>query len=110
MRPALETILQQLLRQQTSRISLDTIGDAIGAMRISPEEIEELIDAVEKAGKTVGDPSREVRQYLRPVIEQARQLKEQLHTTPSVEAIASATGLSVADVRTTLLYAQVLGR
>jgi predicted flavoprotein YhiN len=43
-------------------------------------------------------------------LEQARLLKRQTGTTPTVVAIAEATGLTVAQVRAALLYASVMGR
>jgi hypothetical protein len=110
MRPELETILKQLLTTGADEISLDVIGETIGATRISQDEIERLLERLEQAGKQIGGPSPKVRQHLRPVIEQARRLRQERQATPNVGAIAEATGLSVAEVRAALLYAQVLGR
>lgn len=110
MRPELEVILRQLLVLDANEISLDIIGETIGATQITQDEIEQLLLGLERAGKVVGGPSPKVRQDLRPVIEQARRLKQENHATPNVGAIAQATGLSVDNVRAALLYAQVLGR
>jgi len=110
MRPEVEAVLQFLLSSEPRELSLDAIGDAIGAMRITQDEIEQLLGAIENAGKTIGGSSPQVRQHLRPVLEQARRLKLERQATPNVESIAEATGLSTTEVRAALLYAQVLGR
>jgi hypothetical protein len=110
MRPELEAVLLKLLSCDTNEISLDTVGEAIGAMRITQDEIEQLLRAIEDSGRQIGGATPRVRQHLRPVLEHARRLKAERNATPNVSAIAAATGLSVADVRAALLYAQVLGR
>lgn len=110
MRPELEAVLLKLLACDTREISLDTIGEAIGAMRVTQDEIDQLLGDIEHAGKTIGGATPGVRQHLRPVLEHARRLKQENHATPNVSAIAAATGLSEAEVRAALLYAQVLGR
>jgi hypothetical protein len=110
MRREVDSILRRLLAIDARDISLDRIGDEIGAAPISQDEIEALLQHLERAGKRIGSPSMEVRRHLRPVLEQARRLKAQSHATPNVVAIAEATGLTVAEVRAALLFASVMGR
>jgi hypothetical protein len=110
MRRELDMILQQLLARDESAISLDAIGAAIGAERITQDEIEQLLALLEKAGREIGGPTPKVRANLHPVLEQARRLKRKQNATPNVTAIAEATGLTVAEVRSALLYATVMGR
>jgi hypothetical protein len=110
MRSELDAMVQLLLARDESVVSLDAIGETIGAERISQIEIEELFAEIEKAGRTIGGPTPQVRQYLHLVIDHARRLKGEQETTPNVSAIAEATGITVGQVRAALLYASVLGR
>src|SRR5512145_3534092 len=104
MRDEVDSILRRLLAIGAPEISLDRIGEEIGAARISQDEIEQLLLHLEQADKRIGSPSMDVRRHLRPVLEQARRLKAQSHATPNVVAIAEATGLTVAEVRAALLF------
>jgi len=110
MRPAVAVILQTLLARDESALSLDTIGDAIGAIAITPDEIEELFGALEAAGRQVERTTPNVREHLGVVLREARRLRQQLKAPPTVESIAAATGLDESAVRAALLYASVLGR
>jgi hypothetical protein len=110
MRPELEDILQRLLARSEKVISLDVVGEAIGAAQVAQSEIEDIFLHLERAGIEIAAPTAELRQNLGPVLLQARRLKHEQATTPSPSAIAAATGLTVAEVRAALLYASVLGR
>lgn len=110
MRAELEAILQRLLARDESSLSLDVIGDEIGAARVSQDEIERLFAQLEQAGRCVAAPTTKVREHLRPVLAQARRLKLERQVTPDVSEIAAATGLSVGEVRAALLFASVMGR
>jgi biotin operon repressor len=105
-----QAVLEHLLARGETILSIDSIGEAIGGMAISQEEIEQLLDQLERAGKTIAMNDPKLRENLRPVIEQARLLKQASGANPSVSEIAAATHLSVAEVRTALLYASTLGR
>jgi hypothetical protein len=109
MRPAVAVVFQSLLARDQSALSLDTIGDAIGAIAITPDEIEELFGALEAAGRQVERTTPNVREHLGVVLREARRLR-QLKAAPTVESIAAATGLNESAVRAALLYASVLGR
>ena len=110
MRSAVAVVFQNLLARDQLALSLDTIGDAIGAIAITPDEIEELFSALEAAGRQVERTTPNVREHLVVVLREARRLRQQLKTAPTVEAIAAATGLNQSAVRAALLYASVLGR
>jgi hypothetical protein len=110
MRPAVAVILQNLLDRDESALSLDTIGDAIGTAAITPDEIEELFSALEAAGRQVEKATPNVREHLGVVLREARRLKQELKTAPTVESIAASTGLDESAVRAALLYASVMGR
>lgn len=110
MRPEIEAMLRQLLARNESVIALDTVGEVIGAERISQDEIELLFTKLQQAGKAIGAPTSKVRLHLAPVLAHARRLKQERQGTPNVSEIAAATGLSVAEVRAALLFASVMGR
>lgn len=110
MRPAVAAIIQNLLARDESVLSLDIIGDAIGAMAITPDEIEELFSALEAAGRQVERTTLNVREHLGIVLREARRLRQHLKAPPTVEAIAEATGLNETAVRAALLFASVMGR
>jgi hypothetical protein len=110
MRAELEVILQHLTATGPRTISLDEIGDAIGAALISQAEIEMLFDALEASGSHVGGPSPSLKEHLFTVLREARRLQQASSGAPRVDDIARATGLSAGEVRAALLYASVLSR
>jgi hypothetical protein len=110
MRAELEAIRDRLLATGPRTISLDEIGDEVGATLISQAEIEMLFDALEAAGNHVGGPSPSLKEHLFSVLREARRLQQAGAAAPRVEDIAAATGLSAGAVRAALLYASVLSR
>jgi len=110
MRPAIAAILARLLHSDETVLSLDLIGDAIGVEGITAEEIDELFHALEKAGRTIGTVTPNVREHLGVVLREARRLRRQSQAIPDIAAIARAAGLSPGEVRAALLYASVLSR
>jgi hypothetical protein len=109
-RPTLIGICNRLLESNAKVLSLDHIGDAIGIEPITPNEIEELFCALERAGRVIGALTPNVRENLGLVLREARHLKNAKHETPDVAALAKATNLAPGEVRAALLYASVLGR
>ena len=109
MRPLVKAIVDALLRREEQVISLDVIGEAIGAEAVAPNEIEEVFDSLETAGRRIERMTPNVRQQLGLVLREARRLKQR-DRAPTVESIAAATGLTEGAVRAALLYASVLGR
>jgi hypothetical protein len=110
MRDVVSSILERLLASSSNEVSLDEVGDAIGAQLVTQPEIEELLDALERAGRRVGEGTPDLREHLRRVLRAARQLRSVERREPTVDAIAKATGLSSGEVRAALLYASVLSR
>jgi hypothetical protein len=110
MRPAIAAIVDSLLQREQRILTLDQIGEAIGAAAISVDEIEEIYRLLEDAGRHIDTATPNVRNHLALVLREARRLKQLQHCSPTIEAIAEATGLDVNGVRTALLYASVLGR
>lgn len=111
LRHDLQAIVDRLLASEGDVIDLDVLGQALGAARVSYEEIDAMIEALERAGRTVGDPSAEPPSRALPrVLGSARALRAELGRTPSVDEIAERAGLTPRAVRTALAYAQVLQR
>lgn len=110
MRPFVNAIIDALLNREEPVLSLDAIGDAIGAAPITSEEIEQVFEALQSAGRRVERVTPRVREDLALVLRAARRLKAEQASAPSIESIASATGLDEGAVRAALLYASVLGR
>jgi hypothetical protein len=109
MRPVVSSIVEALLSREEHVISLDTIGEAVGAAAVTPADIEEIFGALEAAGRQVQRVTPNVRQHLGQVLREARRVRAD-GRNPTVESIASTTGLPESAVRAALLYASVLGR
>jgi uncharacterized protein YidB (DUF937 family) len=110
MRAVLEAIVERLLAASETNITLDEVGEAIGLELVSQSEIEEILDRLERAGRRVGSVTPSIRQHLQTVLVEARALRNEQGSSPSVAMIAQKTGLSIGEVRAALLYASVLSR
>jgi hypothetical protein len=110
MRPCVTTIIEALLGRQERVLSLDVIGEAIGAAPLTSDEIERVFEALEAAGRQIQGLTPNVREHLALVLRAARRLKSEHAHAPSIEAIALETGVNEGAVRAALLYASVLGR
>jgi hypothetical protein len=92
-------------------VPIDAVGDALADLPIDTAEIEELLEALERAGRRVIVPTGATGvAALRKVIPQARALASAKGRKPTVEELAAATGLSQSEVRHALLLARVMGR
>ena len=112
MRPAVAAVLADLLAssEDTRKVRLDDIGDAIGVAPVSADEIDALIDALERAGRTVGGAEGLTGiAALHQVIAAARRFSA-AGRRPNVADLVEATGLPDGEVRKALLFARVLGR
>lgn len=94
-------------------MSLDAIGAAIGASKISTDEIEALFSALEHQGRTIakGPSGAGVgKKRLNQVLEAARELRAKLGRTPTRAEIGEATGLTEDEIQHALALAQVMQR
>jgi hypothetical protein len=113
MRPELERIARSLLAATRSgdTVELDAIGDAIGAMAISADEIDALFAALEAEGRRIASPEGgRGEASLARVLEAARALRAELGRAPRSEEIAVRAGLSAAEVQHALALARVIQR
>lgn len=111
-RPLLQPVLAALLAdsEHDHLVTLDAVGEALGTLAITPEDIDALLAALEAAGRNIVGPEGgggEAR--LLRVLAAARALRDE-GTRPSVPAIAVRTGLREDEVRSALALARVMQR
>jgi hypothetical protein len=109
----LEVVLVRLLANSAAsgRVTLDEVGEAIGVVPVSTDDVDALLTALEEAGREVAGPegARGVKNLQR-VIPAARALAVSLGRAPTLVELAAQTGLSEDDVRHALALGRVLGR
>ncbi len=100
-----------VMSDKTKTISLDEIGEALGGIAITTDEIDALIAALEARGRRVIGPSGgggESR--LKLVIATARDLRIELSRPPKVAEIAERASLTGQEVRHALALAKVIAK
>ncbi len=111
---SIEEVVELLLSQSEAggRVTLDAIGDALGARAVTTEEIDAVVVRLEKAGRIVGEEAQEGAGVarLRKVVETARTLRSELGRTATPEEIAARAGLDLGAVRHALELAKVMQR
>ncbi|HEX6245919.1 MAG TPA: hypothetical protein VFZ61_33570 [Polyangiales bacterium] len=113
LRPELDRILAQLLAQSADqgRVELDTIGEALGVLSVSTDEIDALIGALEAQGREVVAPSGGgVEQHLGSVVQAVRALSLTLARKPTLDEVAAQAGIGVDQVRMALALLRVMQR
>jgi DNA-binding transcriptional ArsR family regulator len=92
-------------------VALDALGEAIGALAVSSEEIDAMITSLEARGLDVTAPrGGDGEARLRIVLATARELQAALGRRPSPAEIAERSGLSPDAVRHALALARVMQR
>jgi hypothetical protein len=110
LRPELQLIAQALL-QREGEISLDHLAEAIGTLRITPDEIDALLGWLEAQGREVGAPAgRAVSALLHDVLRVARSLRLELGRAPHPREIAERSALPLDAVQRALWFARILQR
>lgn len=111
LRPELMTVAEALLALEVEVLSLDHIGAALGAMRVTPDEIDELLHWLERHGRPIGDPPEQgAAALLTEVLSIARRLRAELGRPPQPREIAERGALSIEAVQRALWFARVLQR
>ncbi|HEY2510045.1 MAG TPA: sigma-70 domain-containing protein [Polyangiaceae bacterium] len=107
--PVLETLLAA--SETAGALTLDQVGEAIGVIPVGFDEVEELFQALERAGRRVTGPegARGVGN-LQQVIPAAKALAQRLGRRPTITELASHTGLPEDDVRHALALGRTMGR
>jgi len=112
-RPSVQGVLSSLLAasEDSRSVSLDQIGEALGTLAVTADEIDALITALEGAGRHIESPSgAQGVERLQKVLVAARALKAELGRAPSTQEIASRSGLSLEAVGHALALAKVMQR
>jgi hypothetical protein len=111
LRPELLEVGRKLLELQVEVLSLDHVGDAIGTLRITQDEIEALFSWLEEHGRPIADPvGRGAAELLAEVLRAARTLRAELGRAPHPREIAERAALSLEAVQRALWFARILQR
>lgn len=113
LRAPLARIVERLLAEERAAISLDALGDALGDLFVTPDEIDAMVGALEAAGRQVGDEDEDAGrgiERLRGVLDAARALRAELGRSPTTVELIERTGLSPFAVQHALGLAKVMQR
>lgn len=111
LRPELQTIADALLSLEVPALSLDHVAEAIGTLRVTPDEIGELFDRLEAQGRPVDDVQGPgAAELLGQVLITARALRQELGRAPQPREIAARSQLSLTLVQRGLWFARILQR
>jgi Sigma-70 region 3 len=111
MRPELTAVAEGLLKAEAEQLSLDQIAEAVGTLRVTPDEIDALLAWLEERGRPVADPvGRGASDLLGEVLAIARVLRVELGRTPQPREIAERGSLSLDAVQRALWFARILQR
>jgi hypothetical protein len=111
LRPELISVGEALLALETDRLSLDQVAEAIGTLRVTPDEIDELMYWLEMHGRPIADPvGKGAAALLAEVLAVARTLRSELSRPPQPREIAERGGLSMEAVQRALWFARILQR
>ena len=111
LRPELMTVAQSLLLVDAEALSLDQVAEALGTLRVSTDEIDELFGWLEKNGRAIADPvGRGAAVLLGEVLAVARTLRAELGRPPQPREIAARSALSIEAVQRALWFARILQR
>jgi sigma-70-like protein len=111
LRPELMTVAQSLLLVDAEALSLDQVAEALGTLRVSTDEIDELLSWLEKNGRLIADPvGRGAAVLLGEVLAVARTLRAELGRPPQPREIAARSALSLEAVQRALWFARILQR
>jgi hypothetical protein len=113
LRGELQTVLERLLddSKEGGEVALDAVGDAIGAMFVTTDEIDLLLSGLEARGRTVSAPvDAGAESHLRAVVAAARALKSRERVRPTLLAVAEQAGLTREQVLVALALLRVMQR
>ena len=105
-------VLERLLAESadSGRVSLDAVGEAVGALAVSTDEIDALLLALEAAGREVVTPEGQAELHLKRVVLAARGLKMKLARRPTLAEVAEEAGISAEQALVALALLRVMQR
>lgn len=113
LRPELVAVVEALLADRSTKtpIELDAIGEAIGILAVSADEIDLVLRAIERRGFTIATRAGgDGEAILKAVVTTARTLRSELGRTPNPAEIAARAGLSIVHVQHALSLARIMQR
>ncbi len=112
LRPLIAGIVERLLAATMpgESVSLDTVGEQVGAASISYEEIGAILDALERSGRHIAEPGIAATQALHRVLQAARELRTSNGRLPTLQQLEEQTGLERSAVIAALRFADTLQR
>ena len=116
LRPELVRVVDALLTAAPlgdgeATVTLDAIGEAIGVLAVSQDEIDEIMHALEGAGRSgVGPEGANNEATLGRVLDVARVLRAESGKAPTPAQIAARSGLPEERVRHALALARVIAK
>ena len=110
LRPELQAIFDELMKAHPDGLTLDELSDETWNRPLSYADIDELIGALEEAGvdlDSAGPPPRP--DELVQVLATARALAQETGKRPTVDEIATRSGLNATVVRRALRLGRSIG-
>jgi aspartokinase-like uncharacterized kinase len=113
LRAELQRVVTKLLMESTDAqdIALDHIGDALGTLAVSTDEIDGIFKRLEAAGRrVVAAPGGGGEARLKRVIDAARSLKGESSTRPTLSAVSEHAQLTRDEVLNALFLLRIMQR
>lgn len=113
LRVELQNVVTKLLveSERTTDVALDHIGDALGTLSVSTDEIDGIFKELENAGRrVVAPPGGGGEARLKRVIDAARALKQESTTRPTLRAVCERAELTRDDVLNALFLLRIMQR
>lgn len=113
LRPELAKLVDDLVAgtRDGDAITLDAVGEAIGARAIGQDEIDAILSAIEHRGRrVVSDEGGRGELHLKSVLAAARTLRSELGRAPRPDEIAERAGITKSEVQHALALARIIQR
>ena len=117
MRRELRAIVDTLIvaSERSREVTIDAIGNAIGVLSVSSQEVDEMITVLERANRRVvgkvNDPATgSGENHLKAVVAAARALGPALGRKPTAAEIATHAGITADEVRHALSLLEIMQR
>jgi hypothetical protein len=113
LRSELAPVLTALLSdsEATAKVELDAIGNALGSMAVSTEDIDALMTELERRGREIVAPTGGGAElHLGRVVAAARRLKTALARRPTLSEVAEEAKLTSEQVLVALALLRVMQR
>lgn len=113
LRIELQHVVTKLLHasERARDVALDHIGDALGTLSVSTDEIDAIFKQLESAGRrVVAPPGGGGEARLKRVIDAARALKQESAARPTLDAVCERANLSRDEVLNALFLLRIMQR